>query len=316
MKWGTTKRIRIAAIKLPGNFATRRAAPEVAERAESIKRLGVINLPVIDGDTGRLLAGHDRIAALMELGEKTVEVRTWQGTEQEFREVQIAENLHRRHDDKAALTAELVRIREGELPDAASNNSPRRPGRPKLPRTLARESVAREQGTTVEAVRKAESRDAAKKAPPPIGPEKEPPPVETWGNPMHDADAAVVRRQHAAIDAVDSALRRALALSRDLASFSGMSLWVDYLGKRIQALSEGVRAKRYKYLCPACKGECLECTWCGQVGLLRADQPVDPAFFASSEAKSTHRPAEERSDADETSKLSSQEIDTDAEVPF
>lgn len=115
MGWLGTKKIAIKAIALPGNFAATKAAARILDLATSVREHGLIHLPVVEAKTMRLLVGHDRIAALMTLKEKRVEVRIWEGTAREFRRTQLSENFHRRNDDKPAMTAAYALLEEEEL---------------------------------------------------------------------------------------------------------------------------------------------------------------------------------------------------------
>lgn len=162
MKWLGTKRILIKSIALPGNFAATRAAPRITELATLVRRTdGPIHHPVVEAATKKLLAGHDRIAALLALKEKHVEVRLWEGTPQEFREIQVIENLGRRADDPNALTAELVRIEAGIVRDEAIESGDPEPSEQTV-KGEARKRVASAKGVTPDAIKTAEKRAASK----------------------------------------------------------------------------------------------------------------------------------------------------------
>lgn len=162
MKWLGVKRIAIKSIVLPGNFSATKAAPRITALATLVRRTdGLIHHPVVEAKTMRLLAGHDRIAAVMQLGDKHVEARIWEGTPQEFREIQVIENLGRRADDPNALTAELVRIEAGIIAEQRVEGGSSDPPSQSV-KHEARKRVAAAKGITPEGVRTAEKRDKAK----------------------------------------------------------------------------------------------------------------------------------------------------------
>jgi ParB-like chromosome segregation protein Spo0J len=144
MKWHATKRIAIKSIVLPGNFAATKAAARVTDLATSLRETdGPIHSPVIEQKTNRLLAGHDRVAAMIKLKETHVEARFWSGTPQEFRRVQLMENLHRRHDDRNALIAELARTEEAQVSETQDLTQPAVSTAVDTPRTASDSPLAR-----------------------------------------------------------------------------------------------------------------------------------------------------------------------------
>lgn len=198
MKWLGVKRVAIKSIVLPGNFAATKAAPRISDLATMIRRTdGPIHFPVVEAKSMRLLAGHDRIAALMALKEKRVEVRMWEGDADEFPEVQAIENVARRHDDRPSLIAELARIdalrdapQASETEDLTQETVSRRrdtAGRVKEPpQTKAAETnkrVAAAAGVSVKTVRNAKAAakskdEASSTADPLVGGSKHAPAVE------------------------------------------------------------------------------------------------------------------------------------------
>src|SRR5689334_5170771 len=187
LRWLGYKQVGVNTIVLPSDVKRRMKAPHVIELAKSIAELGEepIHAPTIANRTRKLIAGRDRMAALLINGVKSCWVRMVEGTPQELADLEVDENLHRRQDNRDELIARRVakvegqieaEIEAGQLPDTASGNA----GRPKSARGQARERVARELGTTPEAVRAAETR-AAREDDEPIQVGPLPPPVEIWG---------------------------------------------------------------------------------------------------------------------------------------
>lgn len=193
-----TRKVKLDSIVVPKGFRERKKAAHIPSRMESIKRHGLINLIVIQDRTRKLLAGGDRLTALLGLKVKRHEVRIFQGTEEEFEALQLAENIERRHnDDIDALTKRYVELTTGEIekaeeeaaaarcetcggkcegpcrympapdhdelpPVEPESEEPRSVGRPKTSKGKAREAVAAATGKTPEAIRQAEKRATAK----------------------------------------------------------------------------------------------------------------------------------------------------------
>lgn len=195
IRWLGTKKVKLATIVLPGGFAKRKKEQHVRDLAASIERGGVISLPVVQDKPRKLVAGGDRLAALMLNKVMSHEVRIVRGTAQELEELMLEENLlRRRSDDYAAMTKRLVELRTGDieaadraevvaeeaagraiierfleeavddglLVAATANDEPAPVGRPKTAKGKAREQIAKETGKTPEAIRQAEKRAVAK----------------------------------------------------------------------------------------------------------------------------------------------------------
>jgi len=188
-----TRKVQLASILVPKGFKERAKLAHIPSRMASIQRHGLINLIVIQDRTKKLLAGGDRLTALLKLKAKTHEVRVFRGTEEEFEALQLAENIERRHnDDVDAMTKRYVELTQGEiektdmeeaaraeseairnaprggpadeLPGAEPELEPEEPrpvGRPKTAKGKAREAVAAATGKTPEAIRQAEKRARA-----------------------------------------------------------------------------------------------------------------------------------------------------------
>ncbi len=246
-----TRKVKLADIVTEKGFGARKKAAHHESRKASIKKHGLINLIVIQDRTRKLLAGGDRLAALLALKVKAHEVRIFRGTEEEFEALQLAENIERRHnDDVDAMTkryveltageiekAEAVKVDAGILTDAEEaalrrdadglahaveleKTEPAPVGRPKTAKGKAREAVAAATGKTPEAIRQAEKRAVAKERKAaeqeqnPFTDAGEPlaPPVETYGLPLLTAeDAYQVVMAQAALEKVEGLLNKAQA---------------------------------------------------------------------------------------------------------
>lgn len=165
------KKLRLASIVLPGNFAATRAASRIGDLAASMEEHGVFSLPVVSrvGDEWKLIAGHDRVAALMRVKAKDALCIVVAGDERSLRRLSVAENLYRRHDDKAELLAslddeerEVVQERDAQLSDTRRLTPAA--GRPKTTRGAAREEVAKLTARNPRSIARADQRAAKAKA--------------------------------------------------------------------------------------------------------------------------------------------------------
>jgi len=287
-KWLAVKKIKLDTIVLPGGFARRKREQHVADLAESIKRGGVISLPVVDAKTRKLVAGGDRLAALQLLKVTQHEVRMVTGTENELEAITIEENLWRRRgDDYDGMTKRLIQlaVAEGrEIPATLTGKSdiddePARPvGRPKTDHGRAREEVAAKLGKTPEAIRQAEKRarqkeEAAKEE---ETPEEvriaENPPVTTYGVALGLEFARAIKAVQVLIDDADKQLR---AAQRAITALKSQGSLGSPLASRMQAevhrAADAVRRERPDSVCPCCKlipALQLKCTFCGGVGVV------------------------------------------------
>jgi ParB-like chromosome segregation protein Spo0J len=146
----------------------RTSEPRVHDLARSLQVHGLIQFPVVDVATKRVISGRDRLAASLLNGAKTVEVRMVEGTPDELEALEVAENLERRHDDRHALRARYVAIMERAIGDKMSHatavtTTPT--GRPKAAHAQAVEAVAKLEGVKPGTIRQSEAR-AAKQAEP------------------------------------------------------------------------------------------------------------------------------------------------------
>jgi len=287
-----TKTIKLSKIVLPGDFKARLTAPHVADLAASVQTHGLMHPPTVEAGTMRLLAGHDRVAALMAAGVKSVTVNLAEGDERELERLSIAENLHRRRDDEVALRrrylGEIEReivaetLQASETVDDTSRNYGDsvpliRPGRPKTPKGAARERVARETGVTPAALKKADQR-AAKAAEPEEPAAPPPPPIRTLGVELPDAMAADVAGVQRHLDAIDQYLRRSQGELTALGKEHGGAIAharLQRLQREVHSAASLVRGSRPDTVCAYCKLEpTLQdvCNGCGGLGYLTADQ--------------------------------------------
>lgn len=110
------KEIRISKIVMPGAFAQLKSGDhEVALRARSIARVGMIHEPLVRFEDMRLVSGLYRVAAHIALGRKKILVKLVDCTDEELAEIYWAENADRRHDPgerDGLVSARAKRMRE------------------------------------------------------------------------------------------------------------------------------------------------------------------------------------------------------------
>lgn len=161
------RRVDIDKLKLEGEFRKRLDQPRVFERAKSVKRIGIISEPGIRNRTNKVIYGRDRIAAAIRAGETTILCKVWECTDEEARELEISENIHRRHDpDKARQDMEaMLEQYEKEVlalaatePEKIATIAGGNTGGAKTARGLARARVAAELGIKPDSVRRREYR--------------------------------------------------------------------------------------------------------------------------------------------------------------
>lgn len=293
MKWLPETDAKVASLKLPGDVKARMKAPHVIELAESIRnRTGgrPIHLPTFEYPSKELIAGRDRMAAALINGEKTVRIQlVSQLTAKERRDLERDENIHRRVDDRDALIKQRVDEREAEISrerdESGEADAPRKPGRPKTARGEAREQVAREFGTTPDAVRVAEARAEDEEELPNKSSESDPLPcpVETYGLPLvTPVEADQLRGVQRCFEEADLALRRAQAQlggAEAVAVFAGVAA---VLKAQVHGAASAVRSARPVAVCPYCKRIArplnqTPCPGCMGAGFVGADQMLGVA---------------------------------------
>jgi ParB-like chromosome segregation protein Spo0J len=294
MKWVGSKVIQLDTVKLPAGFAKRKKEPHVKELAKSIQRGGVISLPVVRAKPRDLVAGGDRLAALMLLGITRHEVRLVEGTDQELRILTLEENVRRRRSDNYdAMTAELVELtgeqieeRRAEEPEELPANltgneepEPRKAGRPKSAKGEARELVAAATGRTPEAVRQAEKRAKAeeKASEEPAAGVPMPAPVDTFDVELAES---VMRDLFPNVRVVQETLREAgkkVDASLRLITLNlknGPALSMAAFSRTWQAVhdaADAIRRATPESVCPWCKCQLhrfAACNGCGGTGFV------------------------------------------------
>jgi hypothetical protein len=280
MKWLGTRKVALKSLIMPGNFAATKAAARIMDLASSIREHGIAEPPAVEAKTMRLIFGHDRIAALLTLKETKVEVRLWEGSPQEFRRLQIAENLHRRQDDRDALLAEYVRSEEARIIELTHDVAGTSVPTTQTVKRQARERVAAAAGIKPASVRKAEQRAA--KAAEPEEPDTSldlPPDFETLGVTVSPDDRAVL------LDAIEQTGRWAASATRILTELTTLEKFYDpaypqplrpaafaAIREACQRLGHVIRSEIPVSVCPYCKlgkdwrKTCTGCSGTGFVG--------------------------------------------------
>lgn len=265
MKWVGYVEVRVGRITLPGDIGTRMKAPHVVALASSTDDLGgePMNAPTVNADGGGydLVAGRDRMAATLLRKRKKVWVHVgvdW--TPEDLLKAEIHENLHRRHDDKAALTKALVDRAEALVVSgrATGKAADPKPGRPETTRGEARRIVAEASGEATDAVRSNDRRAAAKErdeagtgsgdtalaAP-------SPPPIDCYG---HVIDAKLFAMAAAIVEPfkkLDALLKQAQAV---ITAMEWDHAQQQRLGQMVHDAAASARGVRPTHLCPYCKG--------------------------------------------------------------
>jgi len=282
VKWLGTKRVALKSIVLPGNFSATRAAPRITELATSIREHGTIEPPVVEAKTHRLVVGHDRVAALLSLKEKQIEVRLVEGTPTELRRMQIAENLHRRQDDRTALIAEYARAEEREIAASQSPEVPTSVGTSQRVKQEANAAVAAAAGikpaSVSQAKRRAKKKEQAAEEPPAAPPAEPPAPVlpagfQTFGLEPGRALAEGISAAHAWLSQIEGDARRIVGEITKLgqAGRPVAPAHIQAMRQAAQALGHAIREAIPASLCLYCKAEpdlIVSCNGCGQTGVI------------------------------------------------
>ena len=281
MKWLGTRKVALKSIILPGNFSATRAAPRITELATSIREHGTIAPPVIEAKTHRLVAGHDRVAALLALKETHIECRMVEGTPREIRRMQIAENLHRRSDNEKALTAEYARAEEAAIVEEAIKVGTPVPTAQRV-KQEANSVIADAKGIKPRSVKKAKQRARQKEetavAPPPAEPEAPAPALPegfaAYGieipAPARDAIVNTLEWLRDLESDVTRVVREMCSAERHRA-FTVNSNTLQAIREAAQTLGYKLRAAQPTGLCPYCKYRpalVTNCAGCGGIGLV------------------------------------------------
>lgn len=219
--------VKVATLKYDAaDIKARQKQPHVIELAASIRATGgrLINPITIQKRTRVLLAGKDRLAAVLLNQSSTVDAHQVEADAKAAARIERHENLHRRPVDRDRLIAEEVAeaaktidtakaAAKADPPPKVEKPEPAPKGRPKSSRGEAREQLAKKLGTTPEAVRKSEQR-ATKADTPAVkaGPKSLPNwGVETFGVLVSDDFAEAIGVIIRGLDATDRHLKAAQA---------------------------------------------------------------------------------------------------------
>ncbi len=274
------ERIAISGLRLPGDIAERATRKHVKELAESIREHGLQVPILVELGTMRLVAGRDRVAAHKALGLDQIEAVFVSGSESELEQIEIIENLQRRHDDKAEL---MVRYLDIVRKNVAARNSQTKSltiaqgvkGRPVSDNGQALEEAARDLGTTAQTLRNAERQvrreEAGEDDTPPLTPDVLC--LNTLGV-VSDDLPAVLDTARLVQDAIDRSLRalaaatQALAPLREEETFSQSNL--SELRERLITAKFAIAGARPAGICPYCKLTKLrnDCGACGARGFV------------------------------------------------
>jgi hypothetical protein len=262
------RRVDIKSLKLPGDIKARMKAPHVIELAASIEKFGgePVEPPVVQDKTRVLIAGRDRIAALMLNKVPRVWVRIVEGEPEELKGLEIDENLRRRQDSRKELLARAMKLAivEQQLKDGDVLKS-----RPVV--RAAREAVAKKAGIKPESVRKSVQRSKAKEAPP--KPEK--PPIDTFGLELSKGLSTAVTRIKEAMGLLESASHHAQVTVSKVAGILPGPVVVRLMDIAKQLGAEA-RACMPTHLCPTCRGDGDEkCKLCKGAHYARHEQMAD-----------------------------------------
>lgn len=261
-----------ADIKTAPGFAQRVRDQRIVELAQAMRSMGKPQPPLVRLVDLRLVAGEDRLAAVVVLGETMVRCRVVECSDQEIeatRRVEAANRSGDYHEQAAAIT-ELLDMVEAEVnaerranPDWAAGSR-----HPPTARGEARRRVSATIGKSVQALAKHDSRGRQGLLPKPREPKTEWQ-LEAYG---FDAPATVQARAAAVRKAMEAADGHARSIQRAMSDVSDVyppSTTVHELARRGAAVA---RALLPSHLCPWCKGHdvamphCAGCLGHGFVG--------------------------------------------------
>lgn len=286
-----TKVVRLDKLQMPGDLRRRMETVNVAELEEGLKKWGkYIHDPLIRERDMRIICGRDRLAGAKKAGRDKLEVKLVDCTDEEAEELELVENLHRRHDpdEETEMRQAYLALMERKAAAAGDDKEPRGAGRRETPRGQARAALAEKLGVSKNAIEAQDRRVAAKKeAPKEPGPswgeeEEEPegelpPPVELLGT-EPEADWLVgVAEVQALLDQADQKMREvqaALTKLQKVAMALPEARW-QRLFRAAHALAHELRASRPVSVCPYCKlVPSLRgvCTACGLQGYIVDEQ--------------------------------------------
>jgi hypothetical protein len=269
MKWIGIRKVELKSLVIDDAIRALMGERDTAEMAESLQSTGAepIHFPVVREADFTVKAGRSRTAAMLLLGAKTMTVRLVEGTDAEMATIEREENVRRRIPDRDAHIVARIAQAEESLPPEDTWVARR-----KTPRGRAREVVARELGTTPEAIRAAEKREAKLAAP--AEPVNLAPPVETWDvNVSHLAQEFAQVRM--AQESLRSASRHLAGAQKALSSLRGNAIGnrlADALETQVNVTAALLLRETPTALCYGCKGQlhrrskCPDCRGFGYVG--------------------------------------------------
>lgn len=300
------KTVAIAKLVLPDDIHELAKEPRIADRLISIKRLGLLNEPIVRLSDMKLLAGRDRIAAHIHGGIQEARVKLVECDDDTCIDIEIEENLQRRHDpaEQRELEQRALDRAEARIAGERDGETPRKAGRPKTPRGRAREEIAEAKGVKPESVRRAEYRHRERQnkalvevaetgvpAPPPTSP------IKTLGM---DLDAAFLAKVNAIMGYIKEATAKARGAQSALTQLKNAEL--GYPSARLQRLHEDlhdvtarVAAAIPVSLCPGCKGlhgvqeECAMCVGSGFIVKSQQDGVPENLWLEGDDAMVLYR---------------------------
>lgn len=263
MKRLGSRQFAIETLVWPG-MTDRAAHPDIVERADSIREVGLLYLPMVRISDLHVIAGRDRILALRKMGKKHAMCLAYECTDAEAKQLELTENTQRRHEagrktsDLAALVEATVEVLKEKEPDIRIQGS----GRGGTLRGRAREMVAASAGVKVETVRRAEWNNNQERpkldAPPkPLGrPKLRKGKFNDMGMEVDPYFAANIGGIQAYVSKAQSLMRKVIAELRMLDD-SNLPIHQERVQRYIKdgiAFMNNVNSLRPFSICPYCKG--------------------------------------------------------------
>lgn len=305
MKWLGYVRKSVKSLHLPGEIGKRQKQRHVIDLAADIRELGdePINAPVFD-KAGQIIAGRDRMAALLLNKAKRCWIRVADATEQERSDLEVSENLYRRVDNRDEMIARRVhRMVEKVAAKKAATASPRGEAVTRQDIAQARKTVARQLNTTPKAIKSAEERErsrakdkgeiagsspaltgdgergeSGKLSPAFLTPVDPPCPVDTFGVEASPAFRMRMSEMQGVLEVIN---RHLINAQTELAKLKAMefpgALW-QRLKADIHGAAYNVRAAKPALVCLYCRdpdGTSLlrdHCNGCSKLGYLTEEQ--------------------------------------------
>jgi hypothetical protein len=327
VKWLGYVRKSVKSLHLPGEIGKRQKQQHVIDLAADIRELGEepINAPVFD-KAGQIIAGRDRMAALLLNKAKRCWIRVADATEQERSDLEVSENLYRRVDNRQEMIARRVRRVVEQIAATRKDKRTNVPlGTARQIKSQALKKVAREAGITPAAVRKAEQRERAKDkgeiagsspaltgdgergesgklSPASLAPPAPPCPVDAFGVETSPAFRSRMSEIQGVLEMIN---RHLINAQTELVKLKAMefpgALW-QRLKADIHSAAYNVRAAKPALVCLYCRdpdGTALlrdHCNGCSKLGYLTEEQRamVPRELVTKGAAPVTAAPAEGR----------------------